>query len=221
MTIYLSSYLLGDHADRLLGLAGGPGARMAIITNALDYIPFDDQLAFARSEQDIDEYFAGYGFDPSIVDLRRYFGRRDALKSMLLRHKVIWAVGGNAFLLMRAMRESGFDEIVGDLLQQGVIYAGWSAGACVAGDDLRAVGQMDEPNVSARGYTTADPIWRGLGLVPFSILPHFQSDHLEARSASAAAAWATERHIAHRTLRDGDVLLALDGSEPVLLPRNG
>ncbi len=35
MNLYLSSFWLGDHADLLLDMAGGPGARMAIITNAI------------------------------------------------------------------------------------------------------------------------------------------------------------------------------------------
>ena len=221
MTVYLSSFMIGDHVDRLLALAGGPGARMAVITNALDYISFEDQLAYCREAQDLDEYFAGFGFDPSLIDLRYYFGRREALRAMLLRHRIVWAVGGNAFLLRRAMRDSGFDLLIGELLEAGVIYAGWSAGACVAGDSLRAVGQMDATNVSASGYTTSDIIWEGLGLVPFTVLPHFQSEHPEASSAAAAAAWAEEREIPHRTLRDGDVLLAIGGSEPVLLPRHG
>lgn len=221
MNLYLSSYMIGNHADRLLAMAGGRGARMAVVTNALDHISLEEQLAFHRSTFDPESYFADYGFDPYLLDLRRFFGRTDALRRALLRHKVIWALGGNAFLLRRAMRESGFDEIVRDVLDDGVIYAGWSAGACVAGDSLRAVGLMDEPEVTAPGYADGDVVWEGLGFVPFTILPHHESDHSEAGSAARAAAWARDRRIEHRALRDGEVLLVDDGGEPVLLPRNG
>lgn len=74
--LYLSSYLLGDHGDRLLSMAGGQGARMAVIINALDAIPLDAQLNHARTKFDPLTYFLQNGFDPSLLDLRRYFGRR-------------------------------------------------------------------------------------------------------------------------------------------------
>lgn len=219
MNLYLSSYMIGDHADRLLSMAGGPGARMAVITNALDAFTFDDQLTYARTQFDADEYFAAHGFDPSLVDLRRYAGRREALRRVLLRHRVIWVLGGNTFLLRRAMRESGFDEVIREVLDDGVIYAGWSAGACVAGDSLQAVGIMDEPGITAPGYLTSDVIWKGLGLVPFTILPHYESDHFEAPLAAKAATWAAEQQIDFRTLRDGEVMLVANGGAPTLLPR--
>jgi dipeptidase E len=216
--LYLSSYLIGDHPDRLLSMAGGPGARMAIITNALDNIPLEAQLDHTRKTFDPVAYFGGHGFDPSLVDLRHYFGRPVQLREVLLRHRVVWALGGNTFLLRRAMRESGFDAILGSLLDEGVVYAGWSAGACVAGDSLRAVGVMDEPNATAPGYPSDEPIWDGLRLVPFTIIPHFRSEHREAALAEMAVQWAVEQGIEYVALRDGEVLLKTD-EEPRLLPR--
>ena len=221
MNLYLSSYMIGDNASRLLAMAGGPGARMAIISNALDSFGLDDQLAFTRSQFDPDEYFARHGFDPSLIDLRRYTGRQEALRSMLLRHKVIWVLGGNAFLLRRAMRESGFDNIVGELLASGMVYAGWSAGACVAGNSLRAVGIMDEPEASAPGYLTDEIIWDGLALVPFAILPHYESDHPEAPLAAKAVDWAMKQQVPFRALRDGDVIIVESSGAPTLLERTG
>ncbi len=38
------------------------------------------------------------------------------------------------------MRDSGFDVILEDLLKSDVVYAGWSAGSCVAGDRMDVVG---------------------------------------------------------------------------------
>lgn len=218
MKLYLSSYMLGDHGERLLAMAGGRGARVAVITNALDFIPLEAQLEYTRTQFDPVAYFAEHGLDPSLLDLRFYFGRSAALREVLRRHRVVWALGGNAFLLRRAMRESGFDEIVHDLLSDGLVYAGWSAGACVAGDSLRAIGLMDDPDVTAPGYGPGEPVWDGLGLVPFTIVPHHASDHPETTAAASAVAWAMERGIAHRALRDGDVLVA-DAGEPTVLPR--
>lgn len=69
MKLYLSSLMLGDHGNRLLEMTG-VGARMAVITNALDYIPLEAQLEYARTNLDIVSYFVEAGFDPSLVDLR-------------------------------------------------------------------------------------------------------------------------------------------------------
>jgi dipeptidase E len=215
--LYLSSMMLGDHRDRLLAMAGGPGARMAVVTNALDSIPLEAQLEYTRSQMDVIAYFAGQGFDPSPLDLRFYFGRAPALRDVLLRHRIVWATGGNAFLLRRAMLESGFDALVRDLLGEGLIYGGWSAGACVAGTSLRPIGLMDDPDVTAVGYGAGGPVWEGLALVPFTIIPHYASDHPEAPAAARAIEFAKARGIEHIALRDGDVLVT-DGGEPVLLP---
>jgi dipeptidase E len=85
-------------------------------------------------------------------------------------------------------------------------YGGWSAGACVAGPDLRGLELMDDPHVLAEGYDP-EPVWEGLGLVEAAIVPHYRSDHPEAAAAEATAEWMRVRNLPHRTLRDGDVLI--------------
>jgi dipeptidase E len=218
MTLYLSSDGLGDHADLLLDMAGGPGARTAIITNALDAIPVEDQLAYLRRKPDILVAMLDRGFDPSLVDLRRFFGRPGDLARLLRPYRLVWALGGNSFLLRRAMRDSGFDGIIGGLLDEGVVYGGLSAGACVTGDDLRAVAIMDDPAVRAPGYVSEDPIMTGLGLVPFTIIPHVASDHPETELAGRAVDYARAQGIAHVALRDGEVIVRR-GAAIETLPR--
>jgi dipeptidase E len=218
--LYLSSYMIGDHADRLLSLVGGTGGRMAVITNALDYIPIEDQLAHARTRFDPVAYFSNNGFDPSLVDLRVYFGRQEALASMLARHKVVWALGGNAFLLRRAMKLSGFDAAISDLLDEGLTYSGWSAGACVAGDSLRAIALMDDPHQMAPGYPDMEPVWEGLDLVPFTVIPHHDSDHPEQSAAQRAVSWAEDNQVPYKALRDGEVILSSAGSVELLSQRS-
>ena len=83
MSLYLSSYGMGDHADRLLAMAGGAGARMAIITTALDAFPIESQAAYFRRMPDPLIAYAELGFDPALIDLRRFFGRPDDLATVL------------------------------------------------------------------------------------------------------------------------------------------
>lgn len=206
MRLYLASSRTGATFPELLRMAG-PGARVAVVSNALDAIPQESRDAYARTVFDPVAHFRDCGLEAEDLDLRRYFRRAKALAEALVQVDLVWAVGGNAFLLRRAMRQSGFDAIVPGLVWANrLIYGGWSAGACVAGPTLRGLDLMDDPAELADGYDP-EPVWEGLGLIDGAIVPHYGSDHPEAEAAGAAAAWMRDHAVPHRTLRDGDVLV--------------
>ena len=206
MRLYLASSRTGETFPELLRMAG-PDARVAVISNALDAIPPESRAAYARTVFDPVAHFRDCGLQAEELDLRRYFRRAKALAEALVRVDLVWAVGGNAFLLRRAMRQSGFDAIVPGLVWANrLIYGGWSAGACVAGPTLRGLDLMDDPAELAEGYDP-EPVWEGLGLIDGAIVPHYGSDHPEAQAAGAAAVWMRDHAVPHRTLRDGDVLV--------------
>jgi dipeptidase E len=185
----------------------GPGARVGVIANAVDHLPMAPRQAYARDVYDPTAMFRADGMDAYDLDLRAYFGRPEALLAELADTRLVWAVGGNAFLLRRAMRQSGFDAIAPGLVwADRLIYAGWSAGACVAAPSLRGLEHMDDPAALADGYDT-EPVWEGLGMIDAAIVPHFRSDHPEAVAAERTASWMAAQRIPHRTLRDGDVLI--------------
>ena len=206
MRLYLSSYRFGSARDRLLALVPA-GARVAVVSNALDLIPDESRRSYARNVHDPLAELAQMGLSPFDLDLRRWFGDAAGLERELAEVQMVWAVGGNAFLLRRAMAQSGLDAILRRrLAEDSIAYGGWSAGACVAGPTLRGVDLMDAPDEVAAGYDPA-PIYVGLGLVDFVIVPHFASDHPEADAASVAAAWLADQGLAYRTLRDGEAIV--------------
>ena len=206
MRLYLSSYRFGSARDRLLALVPA-GARVAVVSNALDLIPDESRRSYARNVHDPLAELAQMGLSPFDLDLRRWFGDAAGLERELAEVQMVWAVGGNAFLLRRAMAQSGLDAILRRrLAEDSIAYGGWSAGACVAGPTLRGVDLMDAPDEVAAGYDPA-PIYEGLGLVDFVIVPHFASDHPEADAASVAAAWLADQGLAYRTLRDGEAIV--------------
>ena len=206
MRLYLSSFRMGDHFDTLLGMIG-PKAKVAVISNAVDFVPTADRQAYVRTVFDPVVAFTDQGLEAFDLDLRAYFARPDALATVLTDVQLVWAVGGNTFLLRRAFAQSGLDEIIKrGLAEDSLVYGGWSAGAVIAGPTLRGIDLMDEPHVIVDGYQAA-PIWDGLGLVDYVIVPHFASDHPESADAARCAAYYTERRIAHRTLRDGEVII--------------
>ena len=48
MRLYLSSFRMGDHFDTLLGMIG-PKAKVAVISNAVDFVPTADREAYAAT----------------------------------------------------------------------------------------------------------------------------------------------------------------------------
>lgn len=206
MRLYLSSYRLGDRSDLLIELAGR-GARTGVVTNATDNIADDARAAYYRNVYDPVAELRDLGLDAARLDLRDYFGKPDALAAKLAALDLVWAVGGNSFLLRRAMRQSGFDRVALPLIEgDKLAYGGYSAGACVACPSLKGIDLMDEPHATAEGYDPAI-VWEGLGLIPFHLVPHYESDHPESEAAGRTAAWMLDQAMAYRTMHDGDVLI--------------
>ncbi|WP_416065373.1 Type 1 glutamine amidotransferase-like domain-containing protein [Rhizobium sp. ZK1] len=216
MRLYLSSYRLGASAFQLRKLLNG-GRRAAVIQNALDFIPTKARRAYEANIYDPKAELADWGIQAEELDLRQYFGRPNTLRKALAGFDLVWAVGGNAFLLRRAMRQSGFDRIIGELLRQdALVYGGFSAGAVVATPSLKGIDIMDDPQQLAPDYDEAI-LWDGLGLVDFSIVPHYRSDHDEAEAAEKTVNFLEEAGTPFQPLRDGEVIV-VEGRNVTLLP---
>jgi dipeptidase E len=206
MRLYLSSYRIGDHAGSLLALLGS-GKRIAVISNALDNISPTARAIFRDEVYDPHVELASLGLVSEDLDLRHYFGDAAALKQRLDGCDLVWTTGGNAFVLRRAMRQSGFDDIITDLLDRDQIaYGGFSAGAIVAAPSLRGIELMDDPTEIPDGYDPT-PVWDGLGLIDHAIVPHFRSPHPESAAAERAVRRLCELGMRYRALRDGDVIV--------------
>lgn len=199
--LYLSSYRLGTKAQRLVDLVGD-ARRAAMVFNACDC--FEDRLRiYDREEADL----AALGFSADELDLRTYFGDPGGLVRRLDGYDLLWVVGGNSFVLARAMNAAGFSAAVLDLVRDNrLTYGGYSAGVCVVGPDLDGIHLMDDPDIVPDGYDVSLPT-STLGWIPWRVVPHWRSDHPEAAGAEIAARYMTEHGLAHRTLRDGDALV--------------
>ena len=206
MRLYLSSYRLGDSAGALLALVGN-GARAAIVSNALDYVPAATRAAYRAEISDPIADFAALGIYAQDLDLKEYFGDPDRLENALRGVDLVWAMGGNSFILRRAMAQSGFDTVITELLaRDAIVYGGFSAGAVVASPSLNGIELMDDPNEIPAGYDPA-VVWDGLGLVDYAIVPHFDSPHPESVAARAVVNQHARRKTPFRALRDGEVIV--------------
>lgn len=168
-----------------------------MIFNACDV--FEDRTRVWNREADD---MRSLGFEPEELDLREYFGNPHGLRSRLEKCALVWVVGGNAFVLARAMTAAGF---AGAMAPE-VVYAGYSAGACVTGPDLEGIRLMDEPDALPEGYSQSVPP-KTLGWVPWRVVPHWRSDHPEAPAAEQAVRHLEAAGLDYRALKDGEAIV--------------
>ncbi len=214
MRLYLSSHRLGRHADSLLRLVGNRRNTL-VIGNALDYIPAAARAVYTATTYDPVAELNAIGLHASWLDLRDYVGSPIRLHDQLTTCGLVWVLGGNAFVLRRAMRASGFDGVIHGLLSQdALVYGGFSAGAIVTAPTLRGLDLMDDPAIGTWGGEVIS--YEGLNLFPKSVVPHVQSDHRETSTADSAAHWLTENNMPFVGLQDGQVIV-VDGDETTLL----
>lgn len=204
MKLYLSSYKFGDNPQVLADLIG-ENKKIAIIPNALDV--YADISRRAIGIQDEKDGLLQMGLDPEELDLRDYFGKQEELRKKINNYGAGWVLGGNTFILRRAMAQSGFDKILKEKRNDNsFVYAGYSAGVCVITPTLHGLEIVDDPNVVPEGYSPKT-IWDGLGFVDYSIAPHYKSNHPESTMVDATVKYFIENKMPHKTLRDGEVII--------------
>ena len=211
MRLYLSSERLGERAGALLAMISGP--RVAVIANGYDASPSLARDLYCAEGHDPLAEFRALGLEPAPLDLRAHFGDPQSLEQRLAGYDLVWVMGGNSFVLRRAMRQSGFDTIIRELLETDAIaYGGYAAGAAVAGPTLRGLELMDDPWELPAGYD--EPlVWHGLGLTPFSIVPHFRSPHPDAAAAEKIVSYMEARKTRFRAISDGEVIVQVGNIE--------
>jgi dipeptidase E len=206
--MYLSSFRVGNCPDRLVELARG-GLRAAVIANAMDATPSEIRSDGVKRELSA---LTALGLVAEELDLRDHFGTDGTVASELRRYDIVWLRGGNVFMLRYALARSGADAELPRLLDKdAIVYSGYSAGPCVLAPTLRGLETVDTPAVVEELYGD-QPIWEGLGVIDYSIVPHVDSpDHPESAALGLVAQQYRQCGTRHKTLRDGEVLI-IDGT---------
>lgn len=210
MRLYLSSYRLGDHPESFAAMVTG-GRRGWIIMNALDG---EDE---ERRRADVAVQLAdlrSIGLKAEDFDLREHDAAH--LADRFGSPDFVWVRGGNVFTLRAAMAVSGLDALIVERLRaDALVYAGFSAAACVLAPSLSGLEQCDPPEVARETYGIVRT--DGLGILDRPVVPHLDSPshpgtHLLGRVAESYERagqpfWA---------LRDGEALV-VDGEDPMIV----
>ena len=214
MRLYLSSFRMGDHPERLVELVGDDSRRAVVIANAMDDAPPD--ICRDGVERELTS-LTSLGFEPVELDLRDYFDDEQGLRHELAGVGLAWLRGGNVFMLRHALRRSGGDTVFADLLaRDALVYAGYSAGPCVLAPSLRGLEIVDDADVVGRIYG-AQPWWDGLGLLDVAFVPHYQSPgHPETSAIDLVVARYQAEGTPYRTLHDGQALI-VNGTDTAIV----
>lgn len=207
MRLYLSSEGFGNHLDKLQAMVG-ENKKVLFIDNAKDNLPENERYAHVEEKRG---EFERAGFEFYELDLRQYADpeKYPILKKLVEAAGLVWASGGNTFILRRAMYMSWFDSIITEAMRKDTgVYGGSSAGAIVATQSLRGTENGDDPYTVPEDYDEKI-IWSGLGLVYPQLVPHHQSEWFGEESLAMIDYFKTNG-MQYETLRDGEVYV-VDG----------
>lgn len=210
MRLFLSSYRFGKYSKQLASIVDGN--QVAVIANAQD--SKEPTARHERVKQEIVE-LGMLGFDAEELDLRNYFTKK-ITENDLKKYDLIWVRGGNVFNLRRAFKQSGFDAVITKLIiDNNIAYGGYSAGVCVLSQTLRGIELCDPTDDVPEGYNKT-VLWDGLGILEYSIAPHYKSNHYESEMVDKVVAYMEKEDIAYKPLRDGEVILVNANKQELL-----
>lgn len=205
MRLYLSSHGFGNHLERLQQMVGD-NKKVLFVDNAKDDLNEGERQAHVAEKQ---LEFEEAGFEFYELDLRKYFGKSELLAKIVAGAGLVWVSGGNTFLVRRALKYSGLDEILmSDLRKDLFVYGGSSAGAIIMTKTLRGTEMGDDPYVVPEGYDQ-EIIWNGLGMIYPQLVPHYRSSWF-GDEAQAMIDYFEDNGLTYKGLKDGEVYI-VDG----------
>lgn len=145
----------------------------------------------------------GYDFEEIDIDGKN----EQELRNMLQGKELIYVEGGNTFYLLKVVRQSGFGRIIKDLLAQGVVYIGSSAGTYIACPTVEVAAWKHLHDYDHCGITD----FTALNLVPFLVVAHYKIEHKELLKEKIKS---VNYHV--KILTDDQAILVQDGKTKLL-----
>lgn len=166
----------------------------------------EDDLSYLEKEN---REMRELGFRVDEIDIE---GKNEAeLRKLLEDKEIIYVQGGNTFYLLKYVRESGFDKVVKDLIDKGVIYIGVSAGSCIACPTIE-MANWEPPDRNIVDLTDIT----GLNLVPFLLSVHYKPEYKEILKKEITSAKYPVKILTDDQailVRDGETTLVGKGEE--------
>lgn len=168
MKLFLSSLAISKpQSIELAKLVGKKpqDIKLALIENAADTYADGKRDWLYQNRTAIQSH----GFDVEIIDIKKYKGKLSELKDKLTTKDVIWLSGGNTYYLRWLLKDTGVDKLLAELIEEGIVYGGGSAGAIVAGPTLKHFEAADDPSDAPEVF------YDGLGFIDSVVVPHMDN----------------------------------------------
>jgi dipeptidase E len=166
MKLFLTSAgLQPETTEYFLNLLGKnpKGTNLCYIPTASD--PSKDKRYVKKNQNSLSEL----GFKVTDVDIKN----ETSLSKKMDSFDIVFVEGGNAFYLLKHVRDSGFDSAIKRFLDRGGIYVGSSAGSMIAGLNIESAGwRRTNRNIVNLKDLTA------MKLVPFVISAHVDDKNI-------------------------------------------
>lgn len=191
------SFITANNVDNFL-LKKITDCKIAYIITASKKV--NDTGYIERHRQKMDEL----NFSYTEIDIA---GKNEnELKKALDGHDIVMVEGGNTFYLLKAVRESGFENVIKELIENGVVYVGSSAGSYITCPSI-VMATWSNRGFDRCGITE----YSAMNLVPFLIKAHYTPDMLETLKEKA-----DDLQYPMRVLNDDQAILVQDGEVQLL-----
>lgn len=202
MLLYMSSQKFGNDTKILKEWIEKNDNKIAIIPNALD--AKGKEKIQKNLKEDI-ELLEEIGFNVTIINLKNYFGNYNKLKEELLNYNACCVMGGNVFILRKAMELSGLDIFLKEKMSNdNYLYIGYSAGNCVLSESLDYLDIIDEP---ISFYDGSNINYKGLGFIDYIVIPHYKSNYHKSHLIDEVVNKCENENIKYKAISDGEVLI--------------
>ena len=200
MRLHLSSCDIGDDCKDLEEWLETHDNKIALIPNAVDAFPqiIRDDLI----DNDVYE-LVQLGFSVSVVSLEKYFNNSENLEKDLDKFNSFYVIGGNIFVLRKAMELSGFDNYLKKRVNKDILYASYSAGSSILYNDLDFLSLIDK-KINPYDYDSIPS--EGLGIINYLPVVHYKN-YTIGKKIDELVKYCNDNNINYKTLRDGDVIV--------------
>lgn len=192
--------------DEMVRLVGKPQEEISVaIINEASKVEFGDRRRWFFNELNRIRDNAGGALD--MIDLQA--NSMSVVREQMAFADVIYCIGGNVDYLTKVFYETGFDEVLRELLKT-KLYIGSSAGAMVIGTRIKSP-TYGEQFRKDKTYGVTEYI----GLVDLKIVPHVDSPHFPGRTREVVSAMVSDEENVY-LLKDTQAL-SVDGDEIVMI----